>query len=269
MNDAASNPACPNCAKLEKRLAELERKLAELEARLKQNSTNSSKPPSSDPPWGKQTASKERSGRKPGGQPGHPGHYRDRLPAERVDRVVHHLPKTCEHCRAALPEKPGPYDPPPSWHQVAELPQFVATVTEHQGHARTCPCCRKITRAEIPEGIRAHTVGPNLAATLTYLSGRCHCSKRTVQEIAETVFDLPIALGSVARLEEEMSQTLEDPHAETLAAVRAAPVKNVDETGWSQGGKLCWLWTAATVSVVVFQIHAKRGKDGLEGAAVW
>ena len=61
-----------------------------------------------------------------------------------------------------------------------------------------------------------------------------------------------------------MSAALEAPHAEALAAVRAAPVKNVDETGWSKQGKLCWLWLAATLTVVVFKIHAKRGKSGLK-----
>ena len=264
MSDAASNPGCPNCAKLERRLAELERKLAELEARLKQNSSNSSKPPSSDPPWSKTTPAKESSGRKPGGQPGHEGHHRERLPAERVNKIVRYVPKTCEHCQASLPENPGPHDPDPSWHQVAELPPLVAEVTEHQGHARTCLCCGKITHAEIPSEIQAHTVGPNLAAALSYLSGRCHDSKRNVQEIAETVFGVPISLGTVAKLEQEMSAALEEPHAQALSAVRAAAVKNVDETGWAQGGKLCWLWMAATVSVVVFQIHAKRGRDGLK-----
>jgi len=264
MNEAASNPACPNCAKLEKRLAELEVKIAELETKLQQNSSNSSKPPSSDPPWKKKTPSKESTGRKPGGQPGHSGHYRERLPPERLKAVVSHIPKVCAHCQAPLLQKAGPHDPPPSWHQVAELPPLVAEVIEHQGHARTCPCCGKITRAEIPADIRADTIGPNLAATLCYLSGRCHNSKRNVQEIAETVFHVPVALGTITKLEEEMSTALKAPHAEALAAVRAAPVKNVDETGWSKQGKICWLWVAATLTVVVFQIHAKRGKSGLK-----
>ena len=264
MNDVASNPACPNCAKLEERLAQLEAKIAELEAKLKSNSSNSSKPPSSDPLWRRPQSPKDRSGRKPGGQPGHEGHHRERLPPERLKAVIHYLPKDCEHCHVPLPDAAGPQDPPPSWHQVAELPPVVAEVTEYQGHARTCACCGKITRAQIPAEIRARALGPNLAATLCYLSGRCHDSKRSVQEIAETVFNVPVSLGTVVKLEEEMSAALATPHAQALAAVRAAPVKNVDETGWSKGGKLCWLWVAATVSIVVFQIHAKRGKAGLK-----
>jgi len=178
--------------------------------------------------------------------------------------VVNLVPDVCEDCQAPLPKGPGPNDPPPTWHQVAELPPILAEITEYQGHARTCPCCGHRTRAEIPPAIQAHTVGPNLAATLSYLSGRCHDSKRNVQEIAQTVFGVLLSLGTVAKLEQEMSAGLKEPHTQALAAVRAAAFKNADETGWAEGGKLCWLWVAATVTVVVFQIHAKRGKAGLK-----
>jgi transposase len=270
MEEAAAKPACPNCARLEKRVAELEAQVEsllaevrELRQKLHQNSSNSSKPPSSDPPWQRPQAPRPPSGRAPGGQPGHKGHYRQRLPPERVANVIHYRPTHCGRCHAPLPEEAGPHDPPPSWHQVAELPPQVAAVTEYQAHARTCPQCRTITHAEIPADIRAHTTGPRLAAALAYMSGRGHCSKRVVQEIAQTIFDVPVALGTVAQLERQMSAALQAPHAEALRAVRGAPVKNVDETGWSEHGKLCWLWVAATVGVVVFQIHAKRGKAGL------
>lgn len=264
MSDLQPNPACPNCAALQKELEELKAKVQELTVRLNQNSSNSSKPPSSDAPWRRPASDKKPSGRKPGGQPGHPGHCRVRLPPERLKRTVKHVPKVCENCHAVLPKEPGPTDPPPTWHQVAELPALAAEVTEHQGHARTCLCCGHRTRAEIPAEIRAHSIGPNLAGALSYLSGRCHDSKRNVEEIAETLFGVPISLGTVAKLEQEMSAALEEQHTCALAAVRCAPVKNVDETGWAQGGKLCWLWTAATLTVVVFQIHSKRGKEGLK-----
>lgn len=266
MSDAASVPVsgCPECAKLRQEVEELKAQVKELTARLNQNSSNSSKPPSSDAPYRKSTPAKPPTGRKPGGQPGHPGHSRVRLPPERLKRTVKYVPKVCENCHASLPKEPAPNDPPPTWHQVAELPAMAAEVTEHQGHARTCLCCGYRTRAEIPVDVRSHTMGPNLAAALSYLSGRCHDSKRNVEEIAETLFGVPISLGTVAKLEQEMSAALEEQHTQALAAVRCAPVKNVDETGWAQAGKLCWLWTAATMTVVVFQIHSKRGKAGLK-----
>jgi hypothetical protein len=59
------------------------------------------------------------------------------------------------------------------------------------------------------------------------------------------VFDVPLALGTVARLEAPMSQAQAPAHAEALEVARAAGVKNVDETSWKRAGQLCWLWVAA------------------------
>ena len=123
--------------------------------------------------------------------------------------MVPHVPERCERCQAALPEEPGPHDPKPTWHQVAELPEILATVTEHQGHARTCPCCGHVTRATIPAEILAHAFGPNLTATLAYLSGCCHDSKRIVEEIVETLFGVPLSLGSVVNAEQEVAAALQ------------------------------------------------------------
>ena len=269
MSDLANNSGCPNCARLEamvaallKEVVDLKARISDLEAQVKANSSNSSKPPSSDPPWQSPPPSKPRSGNKPGGQPGHSGAFRQRLPIERVKHIIDYVPEKCNHCKASLAGQYGPHLPETSWHQVAELPPVLAEVTEHRAHARTCACCGKVTCAEIPAAIRAHCAGPNLAAALSYLGGCLHASKRAIQETCETLFGVPLSLGTISKLEADTSAALEAPHAEALEAVRAAPIKNVDETGWAKHGKLCWLWLAATASLAVFAIHAKRGKAG-------
>ena len=96
-----------------------------------------------------------------------------------------------------LPEQAGPNDPEPTWHQYAELPKVAAVVTEYQGHARTCICCGKVTRAAIPDELRRDIIGPRLGATLSYFSGSPDVSKRGIEEICETVFQVPISLGTV------------------------------------------------------------------------
>ena len=83
-------------------------------------------------------------------------------------------PRSAPNAKPPCPPKPGPGDPEPTWHQVAELPPLAAIVTEHQGHARTCPCCGHLNRGEIPPEIRAHVIGPRLAAVMSYFSGRHH-----------------------------------------------------------------------------------------------
>lgn len=273
MNDAnlpaksLAVPGCPGCVALELRWRELEELVKKLQAQLNQNSTNSSNPPSSDPPGTPPSPPKEKSGRKPGGQPGHEGRCRDRQPKERVTRIVHHVPEHCEACGKKLPRKTEPSDPlghEPSWHQVTEVPPFAAEVTEHQGHACACENCGYITQAEIPPEIRAHAIGPNLASILSFLSGRCHESKRTVQEVAESLFGVRISLGTISNLELEMREALSPAYEEAKVAVTDAPTKNVDETGWYQKSGLKWLWVAGTDTVACFHIHAKRGRDGIK-----
>jgi transposase len=256
-------PECPGCRTRDARIAELEQRVAALEARLGSNSSNSSVPPSANPLGAPKPVVKKKSKRQPGGQPGHPPHLKQLLPPERVNHVEVFVPTQCEHCRAPLPAAPTPDDPEPTRFQTIELPPVVAVVTEYQGHARTCPACGEVTRAVIPAAIRAHGVGPRLTATLSYFTG-CHgLSKRGVEEVAAAVFDAPVALGTVANLEQEVSAALVAPHAEALAAVRAAAVKHADETSWKRAGALCWLWAAATAGVVAFVIHAKRSALGL------
>lgn len=258
-----AEPECPGCRERDARIDALERRIADLEARLKTNASNSSTPPSANPLGAKPPVVKKKSKRKRGAQHGHPPHLKQLLPPERVTHTEVILPQQCDHCQASLPQQAGPNDPEPKRFQVVELPPLVVQVVEYQAHARTCPCCGVVTQATIPATLRAHSVGPRLTATLSYFSG-CHgVSKRGVEEIAETVFTVPIALGTVSHLEQEVSAALEPAHREALEAVRQAEVKFADETGWKLWGKLCWLWAAATTSVAVFVLHAKRSAQGL------
>ncbi|HEV3023011.1 MAG TPA: IS66 family transposase [Pirellulales bacterium] len=254
---------CPGCSERDARIADLERRLAELEARLNTNATNSSLPPSANPLSAAKPVQKKKSKRRRGGQPQHPPHLKQLLPPERVTHVHRFVPDCCTHCRATLPQTAGPDDPEPKRFQTVELPPIAVEVTEYQAHARTCPCCGAVTQATVPAAIRAHSVGPRLTATLSYLTGAQGLSKRGVEEIAETIFGAAIALGTVANLEQEVSAAVAPAHAEALAAVRQADVKFADETSWKLWGKLCWLWAAATTTVAVFVLHGKRSALGL------
>jgi transposase len=258
-----SQAGCPNCEELKRRVAQLEALVRDLQERLGANAANSSLPPSANPPGAPKPVTKPPTGKKRGAQPGHPPLLRQRLPAARVQHAVVFAPIYCDRCHEPLPVLAGPDDPQPSWHQVAELPALAAEVTEYQGHYRTCSCCGKLNHAPIPKDLKAHSIGPRLAATLVYLAGRHHLSHRGLEELAQDVFEVPLALGSVTHLQQQLSAALEPAHAQALAAVRAAPIKNVDETSWKLAGKLCWLWLAATTSVAAFVIHGRRGATGL------
>lgn len=258
-------PQCTGCGERDARIAALEAQVAELQTQVEEltQKLQPAPPPRGEPKL-PQGPPKKPSGKKPGGQPGHPPHLKELVPPERVNRTVTFVPPECEHCQTPLAKEAGSDDPPPTRHQIAELPELAAHITEYQGHARTCPCCGEVTRATIPDDIRAHSVGPRLTAVLSYFAG-CHgVSKRGVEEVSAAVFDAPVALGTVANLEQEMSAALAPAHQEALDAVQKAPVKHVDETGWKQAGRKRWLWVAATAHLVVFLIHVRRNVTALK-----
>ena len=269
--EAPTAPGCPECQRLRgeldaalKRIAESEAVVHELRLRLDRNASNSSIPPSANPPGAPKPVVKARSRRRRGGQPGHPGSFRRRLPPERVNAVVDYIPEACAACRAPLPRESAPGDPEPTWHQVAEIPDPAVIVTEHRGHARTCPDCGAVTRAAIPAPIVAHVIGPRLAALMSYLVGRHHLSRRGVQEFVADALGIPVSLGTVGTLERQAAAALAAAHDEAGEAVRAAAAKNVDETGWKRAGAKRWLWAAATATVAFFVIHARRNWEGLK-----
>src|ERR1700756_1728308 len=102
------------------RIAELDQRVADLEARLQLNSTNSSKPPSSDPIGLKRKPPAPPTGKKRGGQPGHRKARRLLVPPERGRETFDCKPTACRRCGQGLAGD----DPDPLIHQVAELPRI-------------------------------------------------------------------------------------------------------------------------------------------------
>jgi len=234
-------------------LLALTRRVAALEARLGQTSRTSSRPPSSDPP-GTPRPSRPPSSRRPGGQPGHPGHSRPLVPCEQVDTVVPVRPTRCHRCGRRLRGS----DPAPRRHQVTEVPQVSPVVTEYQLH--TLPCrCGATTPAARPPGVPAGTFGPHLQALVAVCTGVYRLSRRTTVGLVADLFGVDLALGSVTACEAAVSQALAAPVATAHAFMQRQPIAHVDETGWREGRQRTWLWVAATATVTVFLVHARRG----------
>lgn len=234
------------------RIAALEAENAELKARLGQNSSNSHKPPSSDPPGSTKTPSKP-TGRKRGGQPGHEGAKRERL---RADTVTKHRPTECRSCHEHLPKAAPAVEA--KWCQVLELPEIRPHVAEHVALAVRCGC-GTVTTGTLPDEALAHGFGPRMTAFVAYLTGRCRMSKRQVVEMLGDAFGTPIALGSVCALEKDVSEALAAPVEEARAAVRTQAVVHADETGWRENKQRAWLWVAVSTVATVFYVAKSRG----------
>lgn len=226
----------------------------DLKRQLNQNSSNSSKPPSTDPPGHPPRKKRQRGLRKPGGQPGHEGRARELLPPEQVDEIQDHRPPACRGCGKKLRGD----DPSPQRHQVAELPQVQPTVVEHRLHCLECACGVR-TSAELPAGVPMGAFGPRVQGLVGLLTGGYRISKRNAVQLLADCFGLQISVGSIKRIEDDLSQHLAVPVEAAREHVRSQPVVGMDETIWWQGVLKAWLWTAVTPLVVVFLIRFSRG----------
>jgi transposase len=259
---SAPDPECPGCRalrtevqELQALVAQLQAQVQELTARLNQNSRNSGRPPSADPPHLRaQRPTPPPSGRKPGGQPGHKGRTRCSLPP---DQVVVRVPEACAHCGAVLPAAARGDEPAPRVHQVVELPPVALQVTEYQLQARACPGCGHCTWGTLPADVAPRGEGPRLQAFCALLTGRHRLSRRQVRELLRDLCGWAPALGTLVALEAATSTALAVPVAQLAAAVAAAREANVDETSWREGKERPSLWTAVTTVGVLFRIGSR------------
>lgn len=237
---------------LEHRIVQLETRVAELESRLNQNSTNSSRPPSSDGPQVKPAPPRPPSRKKRGGQPGHAKRERTLLPP---DQIIPLKPSRCRRCCHALDGD----DPHPLVHQVHEVPPVQPHVVEYRCHQLACPRCQAWTRAQLPTHVQGG-YGPNVQAITALLAGGHRLGKRAISQVMGDLFGLPISPAAVCDLQKKTAAALESIHVEARDYTRKHPA-NVDETGWKQGKARAWLWVAVTTLVTAFVIRPKRDRQ--------
>jgi transposase len=235
----------------EQRLAALQRRVADLEQRLGQNSTNSSQPPSADPPTVKRAPPRVPSGRRSGGQPGHALQRRPWL--EPTQPPVPLQPVACRHCGQALHGA----DPQPLRHQVLELPAFRPDVTEYHLHRLRCAACSRTTCAALPAGVPSGGQGPRLQAAVALLTGAYRLSKRQVESLCADLLGTPVSAGQVCAVEAEAVAATAPVVTALRAYVKDQPA-NIDETGWWQKEQRAWLWSVATRCVTVFVLALSR-----------
>ena len=239
-------------------VAGLTARVADLEAKLGQNSNNSHRPPSSDGPHVKPAPPKLPSGKKRGGQPGHPKHDRVLLPPDEVHDLK---PSRCRSCCAELAGD----DPDPIVDQVLELPETLYHAIHYRRHRLCCPQCRTVTTAD-PAPAAQSGFGPKLTAATADLSGVGRLGKRSIRTLFADLFRIPMALGSVCKLEAKVSAALQAPCEEALDHTRGKDA-GVDETGWKQGRDKAWLWVAVTRWITVFLIRPNRNRVSFDDLA--
>lgn len=248
-------------------LTEINRKLvsrvAELEGQLKKNSHNSSKPPSSDglkkKPANAIKNSRERSGRKPGGQKGHGG---STLKMSRdPGHLEAHYPDHCRQCGGSLFSR-GELS---GRRQVFDIPKISIEVTEHQVYRCQCEECGASQNGEYPAGVNCSVqYGDHLKALCVYLNTYQMVPYSRLRELIEDLTGQRISPGSIGNFISDCSEKLIDYEMEVIGKLLDSKVLRADETGMRRGGKTDWVHVVCNEYLTWYGIHGNRGRQAID-----
>ncbi|MGC8732793.1 MAG: IS66 family transposase [Halothiobacillaceae bacterium] len=270
---------CGLVAGLEARIVERDQVIAELRARLGKDSSNSSRPPSSDG-YGKPSVEekkgkkdkkdrslRKRSGRKPGGQDGHEGAHLQRL--EVPDAEVLHEPEACDGCGGDLAGAERVEDGEES-RQVLDLPQEIAFLAiEHVAVRRCCGDCGTVSAGCFPEGVEAPVqYGPVVRALGVYLHVFQHIPYDRARQVILDLSGTEVSTGTLKAWVDQAARGLTEFDEQLRQLLNKAPVVNFDETGARIAGRLGWVHSASTETLTRYTMHAKRGIEAIDAAGV-
>ena len=233
-------------------------RLAALERRFGLNSSNSSQPPSSDglkkPP--RVSSLRESSGKKSGGQKGHPGETLCRVATP--DDTIDHYPEACAVCGEPLTAAMA------TGHvarQVFDLPEpRPLFVTEHRAHGCRCAACGTQTRAAFPEAVSAPVqYGKRISAFVLYLLHYQLLPEKRLAVLMADLFGVNLVTATIARISQDCAERFEGFVDAVREHVATAAVKHMDETGFRIGGKTQWLHIASTTWLTFYRVSEKRG----------
>ena len=234
------------------------RKLEQNINALTRNSSNSSRPPSSDPPGTKKTKTKKtKSTQKQGGQPGHKGKNRKLLPVEEMDKIHDIYPEKCEHCHNPLSATLINPFAKPVRHQVFDLPVIVPFKEEYRCHSLLCQCGHS-TAASLPEHVAHSNFGPQTHSSIAYLASVHRVTRRGIAEIMQTLFGIAISTGAVCNAAKRVSNACLPMVGAIKQYVASALTLNIDETGWKNQGETRYLWTFVAPKAVLFHVSREQ-----------
>ena len=235
--------------------AELQVLVAVLQERLKLDSTNSSKPPSSDGPGGGNRAQRRASQRKRGAQKGHPGAFRAVLPEEQVHGITECPPPALCDCGGAVAAQGKPLR-----HQVFDLPPVMPEVREYRLYSGVCTGCGKAHRAVLPPGVPSGQIGPRALALVGVLGTRYHLTQFKIRDLLAHMMGLDFSVGAISQVHGKVAAALKAPVAEAAATLARAPVLHLDETRYPRAGSGNWAWAAVQPKLAVYSLLPSRAR---------
>jgi transposase len=239
---------------LQQQLKSHEQRIEKLEVQTQKNSHNSSKPPSSDPPFTRQKRKQKKSKRPKGGQKGHEPHQQQLLDPTESHWLMPE-PCTCGHSEFD-PKQMRPF----YVHQHIELPEIKMNVSHFILQQCDCPNCGKTLKAKLPAEF-ATGYGPRLTALIGELSGIKAMSRSDVKQLCQSVLQIPIATGSIQNIVDRTSAALCPVYTKIGQVARSWWCNHIDETSWFKENDLHWLWAMVNEQVAFYRIDPHRSKE--------
>ncbi|MBN2455828.1 MAG: IS66 family transposase [Sedimentisphaerales bacterium] len=240
-------------------LTQENQQLREKIVRLEKNSSNSSKPPSSDIINPKPNPKKGKK-KKRGGQLRHKKYSRQLFTPQQIDETIIHKLTAEEVKHRNL----TPLDKTESVLQQITLPDKLYNVIEHHVQLYIDPD-GSIIKAKLPQEIRKEGLFTSpMTAFVGYLKAKCHMSYSTIAGLFDDVMELGISQSYLVKCcNKKLSNALIPAYSDALAYIRNAAIVGTDETGHKDSGNKNWTWCQHADDVVFFRICNSRGSKVL------
>lgn len=249
---------------LEGQVEVLQERVKTLERQAAKDSHNSSLPPSSDRFVRVPKSLRKKSGKKPGGQPGHAGHALRQV--QTPDEIVVHRVECCAHCQHDLSTFPPRVA---ERRQVFDLPVKRLWITEHQAQEKQCPACWHLTRAPFPAEVTAPAqYGSRVQTIATYLVASQCVPYARASQLLQDLFGVDLSPASIARFIDGCHQHLAEWEAALKTAILKVRVLHQDETGMRVGKEGWWVHVCATERLTHYGANPSRGREGMDAIGI-
>ena len=242
-------------------------KIKELEERLGKNSQNSSRPPSSDGyKKPRPVSNREKTGRKPGAQPGHRGSGLKMPEPDKIEDIAH-IPDECESCplrgscqRAAVSQVRNEIDV-----------EIRVILRRHYAESYVCPLRgNAVLSGEFPEGIASSMqYGAGVKALAATLNTEGMMSVQRTRDFLSAALRLSVCTGTISAMVRELAEKVRNGTEQgVFQELLKSPVNNGDETGFRVAGKLRWLHSVCNERFTYLSVQEKRGAEGMRTAGL-
>jgi transposase len=229
------------------------------------NSNNSHKPPSSDQNRKKKKTQslRKKSGKNPGGQPGHKGDTLKKV--ANPDEIIIHSVESCQKCNNKLNKRADNIQS----RQVFEIPEPKFIVTEHQVEIKRCRCCNHVNTGEFPEGVINSTqYGEKAKGLIVYLHHGQLLPYKRLKELFQEIYKQNISTGTLVNTINSGADRLVFIENNIKTLLINSQILHNDETGINISGEKQWLHVAGNKTLTHYSVHKKRGFDAMEDIGI-